>query len=353
VQNPRRSMIPFRYAVRLVSVLILIQWCAEVPASAERRVLPGHLRSTPPDLKPKGRLAADARLELSIGVPVRDSACLLQFLQDVYDPASPSYHQFLTAEEFDSRFGPDPQDYAKAIAFSQTNGFHVTSYDVSRHILKVSAVASDLERAFQIELRTYPHPSEARDFYAPHIEPSVPTDVPILDISGLNNFALPRPKNIHARAVLPGVDPKPKLGSGPNGLFMGNDFRNAYVPGVAATGTGQILGLLEFDGYYAADIASYETRAGVAQVPLQKVLLDGFNGTPTTGQNSGNTEVALDIELAAAMAPGLSRIIVYETGPNGVANDILSAMATNTAMKQIGCSWDFGSNPTATADQLF
>ena len=61
---------------------------------------------------------------------------------------------------------------------------------------------------------------------------------------------------------------------------MGSDFRNAYVPGSPLTGAGQIVGLLQFDGYYASDIAKYESLAGLPNVPLQNVLLDGFRRRP-------------------------------------------------------------------------
>ena len=114
-----------------------------------------------------------------------------------------------------------------------------------------------------------------------------------------------------------------------------------------------MVGLVEFDGYYANDIAEYRSLASLPNVPLQNVLLDGFNGVPITGANAGNSEVALDIEMVISVAPGLSSVVVYEAGPNGNANDVLSAMAANTAIKQFGCSWDFGTTPRGTMDSLF
>ena len=94
---------------------------------------------------------------------------------------------------------------------------------------------------------------------------------------------------------------------------MGNDFRAAYVPGVTLDGSGQTVGLLQFDGYHASDITDYETPAGLPAVTLTNVLLDGFDGTPSgTG---GEVEVSLDIEMAISMAPGLSEVIVYEAAP--------------------------------------
>jgi subtilase family serine protease len=134
-------------------------------------------------------------------------------------------------------------------------------------------------------------------------------------------------------------------GSGPAGLFLGNDFRTAYAPGVALNGTGQTVGLFELDGFYASDVQANFTRAGLPPVPVQTVLLNGSNGVP----GSANIEVILDIMMAAYMAPGLSNIIVYE-GYNW--NDVLNRMATDNLAKQLSSSWCF--SPTnATTEQIF
>src|SRR4029077_11055413 len=105
-----------------------------------------------------------------------------------------------------------------------------------------------------------------------------------------------------------------KNGSAPDssGAYFGNDFRNAYVPGTALTGAGQSVGLFQADGYYPTDIVAYASAAGNGRtnILIQKVLIDGFNGVPTT--LGGNPEVSLDIEMAMAMAPGLSRIVLFE-----------------------------------------
>ena len=81
-------------------------------------------------------------------------------------------------------------------------------------------------------------------------------------------------------------------GSGPGGYFIGKDFRAAYAPGVSLTGSGEVVGLLEFDGFYPGDVQKNAAQAGLAPVPTQTVLLDGFNGAP----GSSNIEVILDID---------------------------------------------------------
>ena len=228
-----------------------------------------------------GRLPSTSSLNLAIGLPLRDPAALSHLLQDIYDPASPNYRHYLTPEQFDERFGPTEADYQAVIAFAKAHHLAVTGTHPDRMLLDVAGSVADVESAFQITLRTYQHPTEARTFYAPDTEPSVEANVPVLDISGLSNFRVPHPKHRKPVPLPRAANPKPKAtGSYPGGQFIGNDFRAAYVPGVALTGTGQMVGLLEFDGYYANDIAEYRNLASLPNVPLQNVLLDGFNGVP-------------------------------------------------------------------------
>ena len=339
---------------RTAAAALLAAMLATGAVAQERRLLTGHVPAQAAKAALVGRLPSTNSLNLSIGLPLRDQAAVTRLLQDIYDPASPNYRHYLTSEQFDERFGPSEADYEAVIAFAKAHNLAVTGTHPDRMLLDVAGSVADVENAFQITLRTYQHPTEARTFYAPDTEPSVEAQVPVLDISGLSNFRMPHPKNLKPVPLTRAANPKPKAtGSWPGGQFIGNDFRAAYVPGVTLTGTGQMIGLLEFDGYYPADIAEYRSLAGLPNVPLQNVLLDGFNGVPIIGANAANSEVALDIEMVISMAPGLSNVVVYEAGPNGNANDILSAMATNTAIQQFGCSWDFGSTPRATMDNLF
>jgi subtilase family serine protease len=226
----------------------------------------------------------------------------------------------MTPVEFPEKFGPTQQDYDALVQFAKSHGLEITTIHSNRVLLDVAGQVADIEHAFQITLRTYQHPSEARQFYAPDVEPSVDAGLKVLDISGLNNYSIPRPPS-HAASGKTG--PVPDSGSGPSGSYMGKDLRNAYAPGVTLTGAGQMVGLLEFEAFYTNDIIKYETMAGLPNVPIQNVLLDGFNGIPVSSDPVGIGECSLDIEAAIAMAPGLSSVVVFDAGPNGVWIDIL------------------------------
>jgi hypothetical protein len=318
--------------------------------AAGKQVLRGHITPAVKTLASTGVLPGAQRLNLAIGLPLRNREALTNLLEQLCDPARPAYHRYLTPEQFAARFGPTEEDYAAVIAFAESNRFKVTGTHPNRVLLDVNASVADIEKAFHLRMRVYPHPKESRSFYAPDTEPSVDLAVSLLDISGLSDYQLPRPL-VHSAPL---SHPSPKAGSGPGGTYVGNDFRTAYAPGVALAGSGQALGLLQFDGYYPSDITAYENLIGLTNGPsLQTVLLDGYSGKPTSPANDGNLEVSLDIEIAISMAPGLSKVIVYEAGPNGNANDILSQMANDNLAGQLSCSWGWGGGPSSTTDQLF
>ena len=312
-----------------------------VAQTAGMAALHGHVPAVVSRLQAMGQLQGTTNLNLAIGLPLRNQAALASLLQQLYDPASPNYRHFLTPDEFTAQFGPTEQDYQKVVSFAQASGLTVTRTHGNRMLVDVSGKVSAIEKAFHLTMRTYQHPSEARQFYAPDVEPTVSTNLPILHVSGLDNYFTPRP----ALHKMPAVA-KPALGSGPGGgSYMGNDFRNAYVPGASQTGSGQSVGLLQFDsGFYQSDITAYETQAGLPNVPVQPVLLDGYNGGP----GIGNDEVSLDIEMVISMAPGVSKIYVFE---GSSTDDILNAMAASNQVKQLSASWSYGID--LTSEQIF
>jgi uncharacterized repeat protein (TIGR01451 family) len=311
---------------------------AQQPGVASLR---GHVPAAVSRLRASGRLQGATNLNLAIGLPLRNQAALDSLLKQLYDPASPNYHQFLTPDEFTARFGPTEQDYQKVINFAKAAGLTVTKTHGNRVLVDVSGKVSDIEKAFHVTMRTYQHPSEGRQFYAPDVEPSVSASVPVLHVSGLDNYFTPRP----ALHVKPLSSARVALGSGPSGSYMGYDFRKAYVPGASQTGAGQSVGLLEFDsGFFQSDITAYETQAGLPNVPIQPVLLDGYGG----GQGIGPDEVSLDIEMAISMAPGLSTVYVFE---GSTTDDILNSMAASNQVKQLSASWGYPID--LVSDQIF
>jgi subtilase family serine protease len=332
----QKKSIPLINVVFVISLLMAVSSGSAL--AAQRQQLPGHVPGVVAQLQSTGRLPGETQLHLVIGLPLRNQQGLSNLFQALYDPASPQYRHFLKPEQFTEQFGPTVEDYQAVANFVRASGFTITATHSDRMLLEVSAKVSDIERAFQISMRLYPHPTEKRSFYASDADPTIPAELRIADISGLNNYSYPRPKNLRRRVLGRAAKNTSMDGSGPNGNLIGSDFRACYAPGVTNTGTGQSVGLLEFDGFFATDISSYEGLAGLTSPPpVNTVLVDGYTGVA----GSENSEVALDIEMVESMAPGLSEIVCFETSTNNPVTVLLSAMATNETISQFTCSWDF------------
>jgi len=323
--------------------------------SANRKSLPGHGLAVIGRLKATGHLPASQRMDFAIGLPLRNRDALTNLLQQLYDPASPNYHRYLTPEKFTAKFGPTEADYRAVMNFAIANRFTVRHTHPNRVLLDVSASVADIEKSLNITMGLYQHPTESRTFHAPDTAPSVESNIPILDIMGLNNYTTPRPAGIRADPHGGRAGPAPAFGTGPGGSYMARDFRTAYVPGVTLTGAGQAVALVEFDSYYASDILAYESANKLPNVSLTNVLFDNVSGQPGySGIDEGVLEVSLDIEMAMAMAPGLSQVFVYEEDPTTpYLAGVLANIANDNLARQISCSWIWGLGADdPTTDQI-
>ncbi len=110
-----------------------------------------------------GQLSPTQTMNLVITLPLRNQDQLDQLLEDLYDPTSPSYRQFLTVEQFTAQFGPTQQDYDAVINFAQENNLTVVGTSPNRLIVRVSGTAANVEAAFHVNLNVYRHPTENRD----------------------------------------------------------------------------------------------------------------------------------------------------------------------------------------------
>lgn len=291
-----------------------------------------------------GRKPATDRLRVELSIASRDRAALARFVQHLYDPKNAEHRRYLSPEEFTDRFGPHPDDYQAVIDFARSNRLEIVGRHSSRMVLEVEGSVADLEQAFQVHLQVYQDSAGQRRFFAPDAVPSVSTDWPILEVTGLSEVGPRRPKPSPAKRL---KKPVAAFGSAPGGNLMGQDFRNAYAPGVALTGAGQFVGLVEFDSYLTSDVVAYEQLAGLPNVPLLNVPINGF-----VARGVGSVEVALDIEMAMSMAPGLAGIVVFEAPDSASILSLLDRLSTSNQISQFSCSWGLGSSPGIDAALL-
>ena len=324
-----------------------------VPAAAVRR---GMLASCLPDAVANRRAAMmsavgpQQRLKLEIQLPLRNQAELTRLLHDLYDPMSPNFHKYVSVSAFTERFGPTAADYKKVVAWAKANGLTVTATTSNRRLVAVESSVDAVNRALQVKVNNYQHPTEGRTFYSPDREPAaVGLTVPLLQITGMTNYVLPHPMLRYGAA--------PNLtGAGPSGEYLPSDMRAAYYGKGPLTGKGQSIGILSFDGYLARDVQLYYSKTGMTStVPIKNVLVGGFSGActavgSTTSSTCDDGEQVLDIVNAIGMAPGIKQILFYEGSSD---TEILNQMATDNLAKVLSSSWGWNPADAASDDPIF
>jgi subtilase family serine protease len=296
--------------------------------------------------KLQGPLSPAQSLKLTIMLPLRNQEELDQLLQKFYDSQSPMYRNWLSVQEFTDAFGPALEDYEAVASFAEANGLKVTGRAPNRMVVDVEGSVADINRTFHVNMGVYQHPSEARTFYAPDREPTVDLNVQIWNISGLDNFAPPRPQARTAQAAE--VHPLGGTGSGALSSFLGSDLRAAYYGGTALTGAGQTVGLFGL-GYNLSDVELYYSTAGQTFNPssVQNAFTTGAVNSCGTGCD--DLEPIIDIVAALSMAPGAT--IIEYFGVNEI--DTINSMAAANVAKQLSTSLVWLPADSSAAEPIF
>ncbi|MBI3553128.1 MAG: S8/S53 family peptidase [Elusimicrobia bacterium] len=342
-------------------------------AAAQSKIaLTGHVAPQVRSAARLARVSADERVSLSLVVRL-DQGLLDQTLEQIYGPRAPAKRNFLTPAEFARRFGLAEKRQALK-DFARANGLEIDpSEDRPQSlVVKVAGPAASVEKAFGVELNRYRLP-DGRSFRAHESEPTIPESlIPHLGVvMGLSNvpglvrphLRFPskpassggaRPSTAAAGRVLGGM-------TGPGPGLSPADIKTIYGFSGPWTGAGQTLAIVELDGFDPADIALYQTQFGLASPPLSFVSVDGAPNLCGASQNQpcnaatlasdgSMVEVALDIELAAAMAPGSSLMMIY-TSFNTLQGlvDIYSKIASDDLAEVVSTSWGLDESDTGSA----
>ena len=233
----------------------------------------------------------------------------------------------MSREEFAASYGADPSDVAAIRAFATAHQLEVTQVNLPGRTVSLAGTAAAMSDAFGVELRRYSHPGGT--YRGREGEISLPADIAgiVEGVFGLDN----RPQ----------VRPRIRWIPEQAGIAAPHVAKSFSVPAVAqlyafpgnVTGTGQCIAILEFGGgYQDADLQQFFQSLNITGTTVTAVSVDGAQnnfGDPNNNQNDADAdgEVALDIEVAGAVAPGASIAVYF--APN---SDQAFIDATTTAI---------------------
>ncbi len=349
-----------KLSVSLLVLFAMVSAMNIVCQAASQTLLTRHVREavSSGEAKLVGQLPATQTMRFDIVLNLRHQPELENFLQELYDPSSPSYKQYVTPKQFAERFGTSREDYEALIAFAKANGFKIVGGSFESRDVQFTAPVANINKAFNITMAVYQHPTENRTFFSPDREPSVNLPFQLWHISGLDNFSIPRP-------ALSRIDPQAKreisqaqTGSCPDASFCGSDMRAAYYEGSSLTGAGQNLALFELAGTDLADLKTYYQGAKQTQPFTPTLISTGGYSTTCVSPSCDDTEQTIDMTQAMGMAPGLTMLYMYVCGNDSSFSetDCYSAMVTDKAAPlslQISVSWGWTPADPQTDDPYY
>jgi uncharacterized protein (TIGR03437 family) len=291
------------------------------PVDASRTVVaPGRVHHLAQAQYDKG--AVDPKKQLNYMVMLMkpspaQQADLDALLVDQQNPSSKSFRQWLTPEQFGSRFGLNSSDRSKVVAWLTAQGFSVDHVARSNNWVAFSGSAAQVSTALHAPIHQFQ--VNGKMHFANTQVPSVPealTDV-VGGFLGLNDF----PTHSNAKLVTPDYT------TGNTHYLVPADFATIYdvAPLYAAgiDGTGQSIAIVGESDVLLSDIAAFRSRYGL---PVNAPKLVPYGADP--GYNGAEVEGNLDLEWAGAIAPKATIYYVYGTN---VFTAIVYAVEINQA----------------------
>src|SRR5579875_200198 len=250
-------------------------------AGSERR-LPPHARWIEP---------VDPQQRIEVSVYVRDPAPDDQAGNvDVY-ARRPGPQ--VSREEYIARHSADPNDIAVIERFAREHHLTVVDVDPTSRKIVLSGTVHHLTTAFATQLHHYEHEGvrfRGRSGYL-HVPDYV--DQIVTGVFGLDD----RPQ---ARAHLR-FSPL----AAPRNAYTLPQLTQLYDFPTGIDGSGECIGLIELGGgYNDQDLITFFQQLDLTKPQILSVSVDGAQNSPSGDPNSADGEVALDIEVVGAVAPG-------------------------------------------------
>lgn len=319
---------------RIAVALVLTVFPAVTFAATPLTQVPHNVPAALAKAKRTGAHNPYAKLNLIFALKLSHVRQLNGLLRSVQNPNSRTYHQFLTPEQFSTRYSPSQASVDALSRWLNDHGLRVTGVSSNHLLVHATGSTHRIEKVFGVKIGNYT--LKGRSFYAATGNPHLPASFgkQVQAVLGLNNLAVLSPHHV-ANPHQSGHKGKPTGGGSPAG-YSPQQIGTAYDwPAVtdANNGAGATLAIATAYTFKSSDVTGFWSQYGLPDHTVTIVSVDGKS-------HRTNTETTLDIERSGAMAPGAT-ILVYE-GANanlGTFTDVYNKVVTDDLASVMTTSW--------------
>ncbi len=238
----------------------------------------------------------------------------------------------LSAAEFASTYGADPDDLETVTSTFSSLGLDVVSVEQASRLVRVAGAAADVARVFGADLQ---------------LVTSTTAGVPVTHRHRTGGLSVPAALDGIVVAVL-GLDDRPQARAQLR-IAAPGAVSTSYTPlQVGAVyrfpdgldGSGQTVAIVELGGGFdETDLNTYFSGLGLTAPAVRAVGVDGGGNKP--GQDSGaDAEVMLDVEVAGALAPAAQFVVYFAPNTDaGFVDAVSQATHAQPTPAAISISW--------------
>jgi kumamolisin len=242
----------------------------------------------------------------------------------------------LTSEQLAGQYGADPADVDLVRRTLTGLGLEITAVHRASRRIKVAGPLGQLSSVFGTTLRQVSSPAPRGHGTITHRYREGPLFVPapldgvVLAVLGLDTRPQARP---HFRAR--------DAAAAPGQTYPPNQVADIYQFPAGTTGAGQTIAVIELGGGYSdSDLDTYFGGLGIGVPSITSVSVDGGSNAPGSDPNGADVEVALDIDVIGAAAPGAAQAVYFAPNSDSGFIDAISEAAQATpAPIAISISW--------------
>lgn len=257
------------------------------------------------------------RMHLVLTRSASQETALQQLIGEMHTPGTPSYHKWLTPDQFGKQFGPSDQDITTVETWLTGHGFNVTKVNAGKQTLEFTGNAAQVRSAFHTQIHQYEVNGETH--YANANDPQIPAALAqvVGGFVSLNNFRVKSNAKVLGKAT---YDPKTDkatpewtwgTSAGVNFVLAPQDFDVQYdltpLYTAGTNGSGQTIAIVNESNINIDLVNQFRSLFSLPANPPQVIIdgndpgVDGINNPD--GPNYASVEAYLDVEWAGAVAP--------------------------------------------------
>src|SRR5208282_2149922 len=128
-------------------------------------------------------------ITVTVWLNQHNKAALDDLAREMYRPGSPTYHHFLTREQYRSRFAPSAEEAAQVRSYLMAHNFAITSVDKFNHYVVAQGRVGDAQNAFDVQLSRVNMNGEIHRVTSGAASVHGPVGELIRNVQGLSDFA--------------------------------------------------------------------------------------------------------------------------------------------------------------------